>query len=1222
MFLQETYCSKQFKTKFNREWLHHTEKIKHSYTQSNHSRGVAILFKKGLNIKISNTNKDTEGRKLIINCTVNDYKLSLVNIYSPNVLVDRVSFFQNSSKWVKQNITEDTSIFMGGDFNSVYESKDRTSGKVEKCSVDFKNLMVENKLIDVYRTHNKEIGFTWINPSDPSHRSRLDYLLTTNYLNQYIKSCRVITAPTPDHKAVVAKVELVHKQRGNGYWKLNTSILSEENYKIGVIDIIKKTIDEYDNIVDKRVLWDFCKIRIKEYSIKYCVNRSKNRKNELKNLQSHFDQIEKELENESSNIEFLKTEREEVKNKIDAYMLEKARGTQIRSRAKWVEEGEKNTAFFARLENRHQTNNTITKLEGNIENDSDILNEIMKFYKKLYTSSNPDIENIKTYLHQTKMNNILSEDDKNICEGLISKDECSSVIKHMKNNKSPGLDGLPIEFYKAFWSEIGDLLVQVYNESFIEKELSVSQRTSVLTLLFKKGDRLLLKNYRPISLATSDYKILAFVLANRLQKVLNKIIASSQAGYIKNRFIGCNIRLIEDLIDYCENLNEEASIIFLDFEKAFDSVEWAFIFETLKSFNFGDQFIQWVQTLYSNAGAKVKNNGYLSETFTINRGVRQGCPLSALLFVLVVEIMALNIKQDDTIKGIKIKANGKVIEKKLTQLADDMQLFLNDFISLQNAFKNIKQFSKVAGPQLNLDKCEGIPLNKNPEDMSNHWGLKWVNIAKCLGIYVGLDKVKCQKYNWNDKILLIEQLLSSWGKRELTIFGKIVVIKMLALSKITYSVTNTIEPKDAASKLNKMFFNFLWGGNDKIKRNIMINDYEQGGLKMIDVSSYFKAIKASWIDRYKKADLGDWAVLMQIHLDSFGTNMLINMTFDQISLFQHLKEIPEFYQSVILSFNESKMTKPPLTSESLMNSMIWGNKYLTYGKKTKQTLYFKSWIDVQIIYMKDILIHNGKIDQNYIFDRLNQKVNFLSQMSMLCESLKPYKNVMVSNIPNSVVFTLTKEPIFNIDNKNIKFDSKPSKFFYNQFIKEKCELVSLNAWNDEFDSNEIALQSISKIMLYKIIQIKENKIKEFNYKLLFRKGACGRLVNKWDSNVSNVCSTCNTPETQLHIIYKCPLVRNIWKHISKTIGITITASHIVFGSSQSNVINNLISQIAYSIHKYWVIVTNNRSIVSEQELLRLVKSDLLFKSRLMTQVGETAIADLYEKVAPFLLPNR
>ena len=147
------------------------------------------------------------------------------------------------------------------------------------------------------------------------------------------------------------------------------------------------------------------------------------------------------------------------------------------------------------------------------------------------------------------------------------------VVKSLKHNKSPGIDGLPGEFYKVFFSLVGEFLVDVYNESISEGELCESQKRSVLSLIFKKGDRCLLKNYRPISLSTTDYKIFAHILASRIKPILPNIINESQTGYVQGRSICQNIPLVQDLIAYAKSVNQTGLLLFLDFEKAFDSIE-------------------------------------------------------------------------------------------------------------------------------------------------------------------------------------------------------------------------------------------------------------------------------------------------------------------------------------------------------------------------------------------------------------------------------------------------------------------------------------------------------------------------------------------------------------------------------------------------------------------------------------------------------------------------
>ena len=193
-----------------------------------------------------------------------------------------------------------------------------------------------------------------------------------------------------------------------------------------------------------------------------------------------------------------------------------------------------------------------------------------------------------------------------------------------------------------------------YNAAFNIGELSISQRRGVITLIPKGVEYLLtLENWRPITLLNMDYKIIAKVIATRIETLLPVLIHEDQTGFVKDRFIGENVRLIQDVMDSLDNCNSTGIMVAIDFKKAFDSLEWLFIKLCMIKFNFGDNIIRWVSIFYQNIQTAVLNNGFMTNFFQVSRGVRQGCPLSPYLFILCAEILAHKIRGGETLKGLR-----------------------------------------------------------------------------------------------------------------------------------------------------------------------------------------------------------------------------------------------------------------------------------------------------------------------------------------------------------------------------------------------------------------------------------------------------------------------------------------------------------------------------------------------------------------------------------------
>ena len=347
------------------------------------------------------------------------------------------------------------------------------------------------------------------------------------------------------------------------------------------------------------------------------------------------------------------------------------------------------------------------------------------------------------------------------------------------------------------------------------------------------------------------------ILFNRVKDIITKIIDHSQTGFIKGRYIGENIRLLFEIIDAAEEENKPGLIFFSDFEKAFDSVDHSYMKNCLKHFNFGEDFIKWIDLFYSDAKSCVTNNGSLSSFFPIKRGVRQGCPLSPYLFIICIELLSHKITSSEDIKGLYIMKK----EFKSSLFADDASFLLDGSLkSFETLIMILDNFNYISGLKLNSKKCQVLRIGsmiRSEIIHLKHRKFQWSSTeASSLGMTFTTNKDLTFRENLESKIKHFESCLKQWQHRKLTLMGKVTVIKNYALPKLIYVLTSLQNPsKQTIKRIDKLMYEFIWDGKpEKIKRDTLIKNYESGGLKMIDLETFIDSLKITWIKRFIESD--------------------------------------------------------------------------------------------------------------------------------------------------------------------------------------------------------------------------------------------------------------------------------------------------------------------------------------------------------------------------------
>ena len=251
--------------------------------------------------------------------------------------------------------------------------------------------------------------------------------------------------------------------------------------------------------------------------------------------------------------------------------------------------------------------------------------------------------------------------------------------------------------------------------------------------------------------------------------------------------------------------------------------------------------------------------------------MRQGCPLSSLLFVIGLELLARSIKRDNLIRGITIGEK----EIKISMYADDTTVFVRDIDSITHLLNLLEKFASISGLQINTSKTEALWLGLWKDRQDTPFNFNYPQNPICAqGLLPEADKL-----NFNDKVHNMEKVLNTWKRKKLTLIGRINIVKTLALSKLIFNASNLYVPPHVIGEANKLIFNFIWEGRPpKIKKSTIIGENVNGGLKIIDFGMTEIALKISWIQRIQQNSDAGWKAIPERLLEDLGRALPFYLT--------------------------------------------------------------------------------------------------------------------------------------------------------------------------------------------------------------------------------------------------------------------------------------------------------------------------------------------------------
>ena len=562
--------------------------------------------------------------------------------------------------------------------------------------------------------------------------------------------------------------------------------------------------------------------------------------------------------------------------------------------------------------------------------------------------------------------------------------------------------------------------------------------------------------------------------------------------------------------------------MFLDFEKAFDTIEWSFIRKTFQHFGFGSSMLKWLNLFYCHPESCVLNNGWASDFFEIQRGVRQGCPLSPYLFVLSVEILAKAIQENTSIKGIFVNNR----EIKLSQYADDTTLILDGRKeSLIASLTLLDDFYEVSG--LKLDKkTEALWIGvKSGNDGISIPGrnLSWPKYkVKALGVWFSVDPEATATLNYNEKLDKVRNVLSCWKYCRLTLIGKITVLKSLVASQLVYLLSPLQTNEKVIKEVNKLFYSFVWNGKgEKIKRDIIINDYPNGGLKKIDIQVFSRSLKCTWIKKYlDEENQGKWKYFFDLELQRHGGSIALTSNLNKKDTIENLRIKNCFIKETLLIWAEVNFDEHIMSKKQFVEQILWHNSLVRIDNCP---IFYREWFDKGVTKVK----HLKDASNNFLsFAEMQRKYSLnicpLKYYGLL-STLKSLRNTCKNNYINNCDYESFAAKLAKCQSAN--------KLVYTKLISTTCTHPTHNQQKWQKDCHQNAVDSIYWRDAYQLASkyTKSTRILEFQYKVLHRRIATNDFLTKIGVRDNPNCSFCNgEQEKLLHLFWSCPKVASFW----------------------------------------------------------------------------------------------
>jgi ribonuclease HI/exonuclease III len=829
-------------------------------------------------------------------------RTSILNVYAPNTKREQVTFYDAlQAAWSNGRRKPD---FMVGDFNLVEDAIDRAPARMDdlRATTAMREAREAMGLIDGWRhTFINARRFTY--QSQRGAMSRLDRIYCRRERRACLFEWTTEESPVPsDHRMVSVRFAPEDSpEMGKGRWTWPRMLYNNPILKRALHKRLQRLAKELagwadDGGVDRERNPQIMLRDMKEdlqMEAKKVANIDMNRvRKKIQSLQLQIGVTENKPEIDDSfdiqqEIAQMRQEHEHLMRTVRKEQRDAAGAT-------WEKSGEVIAPYWVSQNKEHRPRDLFTRLcvpgsrPPQYVNSSSAMAEAMKTHYDGVQRPRQDADQSdaqRTELTREVLGSIPDESKLNGEESeklasLLTADDVRRALKSMPGERATGVDGIPYEVWKTLLEmgkitvperrggaemDAADMLARVFND--IQRH-GVDARTDFhkgwICPLYKKGEHTEPGNYRPITLLNSDYKVMTKALTMRLTTVVAKMIHPDQAGFVPGRLIFDHVRLSKAMISYAEAYEENGVIVALDQEKAYDRVRHDYLWKTLSTFGVPQPFIDSIKYLYAGARSVVILNGEMSGTFEITRGVRQGDPLSCLLFDLAIEPLGCMLRGDARLSGYRIP--GRRDKLIVNLFADDTLIYLNARDKMTDLLEVLDKWCGAAGARFNEDKTEVVPIGSAAFRTSvaavRHMGNADETIPT--GMRIARDghtirSLGARIGNGGDELapwsVILDKIgadLRRWQKAHPSLDGKRSIVQMVVGGKTQYLAKVQGMPKDVEDRIERMIRSFMWPNKrtPPISMVQLCKTREEGGIGLLDIRARNLAIEGTWVRDY------------------------------------------------------------------------------------------------------------------------------------------------------------------------------------------------------------------------------------------------------------------------------------------------------------------------------------------------------------------------------------